>query len=60
MAAEGAAGVARFVVELARSGDAVTGSVSVEGGEAAVTFSGWLELLALLEGPEPVAEVVDD
>ena len=43
----------RYLIELARTDDdRVHGTVSREGVEDAVTFSGWAELLSLLE-PDP-------
>jgi len=40
----------RYLIELARTDDdRVQGTVSREGVEEAVTFSGWAELLSLLE-----------
>ncbi len=40
--------VVRFVVEVRSDGGGVAGTVASDGGPAA-PFSGWLELLALLE-----------
>lgn len=42
--------VARFVIEVRADGDGIAGTVSSDGGRVA-PFSGWLELLALLEVP---------
>ncbi len=40
--------VARLVLEICADGDGIAGTVAPDGGRAA-PFSGWLELLALLE-----------
>lgn len=40
--------VARMVVEICADGDGIAGTVAPDGGHA-TPFSGWLELLALLE-----------
>lgn len=46
----------RFVIEFEQTGDGVVGSVHRDGLEAAEAFSGWLEVLARLEAPQPASE----
>jgi hypothetical protein len=41
----------RFIVELHHTGDGVDGEVTAEGATESQRFSGWLELLRLLEPP---------
>lgn len=48
----------RFVIELTRAGDAVAGWVSCDGRQRG--FSGWLELLSLLEAPDLATETLED
>ncbi len=43
----------RFVIDLRHTDQGVEGQVTREGATAAEPFSGWLELLRLLEAPEP-------
>ncbi len=45
----------RFVVDLRHTDQGVEGEVIREGTAAPEPFSGWLELLRLLEVPEPSA-----
>ena len=42
----------RFIVELRHSDDGVEGEVTREGATEPQRFSGWLELLRLLEPPQ--------
>jgi hypothetical protein len=47
----------RFVVDVRRTpDDRVEGVVVPEGAEAGLSFSGWMELLSLLEPPRRAAE----
>jgi hypothetical protein len=49
----------RFLIDVQRTpDDRVEGVVLPEGGEVGSTFSGWMELLSLLEPPRTVAEPV--
>jgi hypothetical protein len=43
----------RFVLDLRHTEQGVEGEVTREGATAPEPFSGWLELLRLLEVPEP-------
>jgi hypothetical protein len=43
----------RFVVDLRHTEQGVEGEITREGTAAPEPFSGWLELLRLLEAPDP-------
>jgi hypothetical protein len=43
----------RFVLDLRHTDQGVEGKILREGAAAAEPFCGWLELLRLLEAPEP-------
>jgi hypothetical protein len=49
----------RYLIDVRRTpDDRVEGVVLPEGGEVGSTFSGWMELLSLIEPPRTVSEPV--
>jgi len=50
----------RFIVEIRHAGDAVEGEITPEGATEPQPFTGWIELLRILEQPRSSAPVRGD